>query len=354
MAPPQRSRVVVTGATGNVGSALVARLAATGHDVVGIARRPPPEAGDVGWVALDLTRAEDEPALRAAVEGADAVVHLAWGFQPSHRLDLLEELGVGGTRRVLEAVTDAGVPHLVHMSSVGTYSPRTGSDPVDESYPRDGVPSSPYSRHKAAAERLLDRADPRLVVTRLRPGIIGQQAAGSALLRYGVPGFVPAGLLRFLPLLPLDRRLAVPVVDVHDVVHAVLAVLDRRAAGAFNLAADEPMTADLLARAFSAAQVHVPAPLLRGAVSAGWHARLLQLDPGWVDLAYAVPLLDTSRASAELDWRPRSTAADVVDEIVRGLVTRSSGPTAVLRRRTLADQVRRLVTDGPVHARRRP
>ena len=49
-----------------------------------------------------------------------------------------------------------------------------------------------------------------------------------------------------------------------------------------------------------------------------------------------------------------TVAADVVDEIVRGLVTRASGPTEVLRRRTLTDQLRRLVTDGPVHSRRRP
>ena len=96
------------------------------------------------------------PVLRDAFAGADAVVHLAWGFQPSHDLAYLEELGVGGTRRVLEAVTAASVPHLVHMSSLGAYSPRQGDHPVDESWARDGVPTSPYSQHKAAAERLLD------------------------------------------------------------------------------------------------------------------------------------------------------------------------------------------------------
>ena len=95
------------------------------------------------------------------MRGADAVVHLAWGFQPSHREDYLQELGVGGTRRVVEAATAAGVEHLVHMSSVGAYSPKRDDEPVDESWPTGGVRTSMYSRHKSAAERLLDTSRPR-------------------------------------------------------------------------------------------------------------------------------------------------------------------------------------------------
>ena len=68
--------------------------------------------------------------MRTAFVDADAVVHLAWGFQPSHRPDLLRELGVGGTERVAAAVAAVGVPHLVHMSSVGAYSPKTDDHPV--------------------------------------------------------------------------------------------------------------------------------------------------------------------------------------------------------------------------------
>ena len=54
------------------------------------------------------------PTLRAAFRGADAVVHLAWAFQPSHDQRYLEALGVGGTGRVLQAVAEEHVPHLVH------------------------------------------------------------------------------------------------------------------------------------------------------------------------------------------------------------------------------------------------
>ena len=107
--------------------------------------------------------------------------------------DYLAELGVGGTGRVLDAVTDAGVPHLVHMSSVGAYSPKRDDSPVDETG-RPTACRSMYSRHKVAAERLLDLLEgdaPETVVARIRPGIVGQRNAGSALLRYGSRPYFP-------------------------------------------------------------------------------------------------------------------------------------------------------------------
>jgi UDP-glucose 4-epimerase len=357
-----RKRVVVTGASGDVGSAVLATLAAAGYGVTGLCRRVPdsddPLSTAVRWHSVDLTREDSVPTLRDAVRGADAVVHLAWGFQPSHRLDYLQELGVGGTRRVAEAVVAEGVPHLVHMSSVGAYAPRTGSAPVTEDYPTHGVPSSPYSRHKAAAERLLDGVEarqPGLVVTRLRPGIIGQRSAGSALLRYGVPGLVPAAVLRWsLPLLPLDRRLQIPVVHATDVASAVERVVELRLGGAFNLTSEPPVTVDVLGRALGARPVHVPCSVVRAIVAALWRARLEQLDPGWIDLAYAVPMLDSTRAHEELDWWPRHSAVDVVEEMVDGMRSALSGSSAVLRRRTVVDNLARAWAEGPVHRRFRP
>lgn len=149
-------RIAVTGASGNIGTAVRRRLAADDHELIGLARRPPsPSGGDpVRWTSVDLTQDAAVSELTEAFRGADAVVHLAWGFQPSHDLAYLESLGVGGTRRVLEAVAAAGVPHLVHVSSVGAYSPKRDDEPVDESWPTEGIPTSRYSVHKAAAERL--------------------------------------------------------------------------------------------------------------------------------------------------------------------------------------------------------
>jgi UDP-glucose 4-epimerase len=354
-------RIVITGASGNVGSALLRRLTETGnHDLVGVARRQPEDAEPfvaVEWSTLDLSRDDDENALHAACAGADAVVHLAWGFQPTHREDYLAELGIGGTRRVIEAATSAGLPHLVHMSSVGAYSPKHDDSPVDETWPTEGVPSSMYSRHKAAAERLLDRLEsdaPDTVVTRIRPGIVGQRNAGSAMLRYALPALLPASLLRHVPVLPLDRGLAIPMVHADDVADAIVRALEARVPGAFNLAAAPAITADDIAVVLGARLVHVPAAAVRAAVSLSWHARLQQLDAGWIDLAYALPLMDTSRAASELGWRATRDAVSVLAETVEGMREGASDRSPVLRPRSVPAALGRFVRHGPVSTRRRP
>ena len=117
--------VVITGASGNVGTAVL-RALSTRHDITGVVRRPPAALGEYGrvdWRSVDLTDPDATAALRPIFDGADAVVHLAWGFQPTRDTGYLTELGVGGTSAVLQAAHSAGVGHLVHMSSVGTYAP---------------------------------------------------------------------------------------------------------------------------------------------------------------------------------------------------------------------------------------
>jgi nucleoside-diphosphate-sugar epimerase len=357
-------RIVVTGLSGNLGTALLRRLADGGaeHDLLGVCRRPPAprEPYDrARWAALDLASPTAAAALRPLLDGVDAVVHLAWLFQPSHDVGYLERTGVGGTRAVLQACVEAGVPHLVHVSSLGVYSPGpsdVAGPRVSENWPRDGIASHAYSLHKAWAERVLDDhpADRAPIVTRLRPALVLQRRAAGALLRYGVPGWVPAAALRLLPVLPLDRALVVQAVHADDVAAAVDAALARRPGGAFNLAAEPPITADDLASAFGARLLPVPRPLLRALVALTWHARLQPLDPGWLDLAFTTPLMDSGRARRDLDWAPAVGSLDALRELVAAL-TSAAGDDAspVLRRRTVPGAARDLIRRGPVGTRPR-
>jgi nucleoside-diphosphate-sugar epimerase len=348
-------RVAVTGATGNVGSAVVRRLHAGGHDVVGVVRRPPEHADGVVWVPADLSQDCHEE-LVDAFRGADAVVHLVWGFQPTHRIDYLEALGVGGTSRVLDALADAGVPHLVHQSSIGAYSPRQDDRPVGEDWPTDGIAASPYSRHKAAAERLLDAFEDQhdVVVTRTRPGIIGQRSAGSAQLRYFLPAVVPAAALRHVPLLPLDRRITMQVVHADDVADAIVRAVEGTVPGAFNLVAEPVLSRDDIAAALGARPLHVPFPLLRAAADLSWRAHLQPVDAGWVDMAYGAPVLDAGRARRELGWTPAHDAPQVLGEMLDGLASAAYDDTPVLRPRSVVNSLLRAVRRGPVSQRREP
>lgn len=358
-------RIVVTGLSGNVGTALLRRLAADPPhggplDVVGVCRRPP-RSGEpyqlAEWAALDLADGGAASRLRPVVAGADAVVHLAWLFQPAHNAGYLERTAIGGTSAVLEACVAEGVGHLVHLSSLGVYSPgpAEAGRRVDESWPRDGVATLAYSRHKAAAERLLDAAPPGGPrIARLRPGLVLQQQAGSALLRYGLPPWVPAAAVGHLPVLPLDRGLVVQAVHADDVADAVAAVLERGATGAFNLAAEPPITRDDLAAALGARPVHLPGAVLRGLAAATWRAWLQPLDPGWLDLALAVPLMDSSRARDELGWSPSRDALSALRDAVTGMTSATSAPSPALRPRTVAAALRDTLRRGPIEHRALP
>jgi nucleoside-diphosphate-sugar epimerase len=335
-------KVVVTGASGNIGSALLARLV-DDADVLGVARRRPPATAPyagASWAEVDLAAPDAVAALAPVVAGADAVVHLAWEFQPSHRRDQLESAGVGGTQAVIEAVREAGVPHLVHMSSVGAYSPGPGLR-VDETWPTQGIPTLPYSRHKVAAERMLDGLERQadrdaspLVVTRLRPGFVMQRGAGSAFARDGVPAWLPTRLLRLVLLLPLDRRLPFPVVHSDDVADALVGVLERQPGGAFNLAAEPPVTRDTIAEVLGARAVHVPAWVLHAVLMASWRLHLQPLEPGWLDLGMSVPLMDTARACRELGWEPEHDAVATLAQALAGIADSAGTASPALRPRS--------------------
>lgn len=339
-------KLVIVGASGNLGTALLRRCAAADDvDVVGVSRRRPPAEPPYDtrvWVTIDVAGATAASELSQVFADADAVVNLAWGFQPARDEAYLEAVGVGGLRAVLSAAVAAGVPQVVHMSSVGAYAPGSYGVPVDESFPTTGIPSSPYSRHKAAAERLLDSFEkdhPEVVISRARPGLVMSADAGSSLLRYGLPPIVPNRLVGLLPVLPLDAGFRVPVVHAEDVADAVLAMVRGRTGGAFNLAAPTPLDRQLIADAMHARPLPLPRAVLRGLVTAGWKLHVERLDPGWIDLAFAVPLLRTDRARDLLGWTPRIDAAAGIAQVVDAMTQGASTASPVLRPRSVRSEL---------------
>ncbi|WP_016698365.1 NAD-dependent epimerase/dehydratase family protein [Actinoalloteichus spitiensis] len=337
-------RIVVVGGSGNVGTAVLGRLARDypKAELVGVSRRTPPPAPPyqgVGWHEIDIGSEASTPRLVEALRGADCVVLLAWLIQPSHDELALHRTNVEGSRRVAEACVRAGVHHLVYLSSVGAYSPGPKRRAVAEDWPTGGVAASSYSRDKAAVEALLDelgRREPGLTITRFRPGLILQRRAAVEIAGYFIGPLVPRAVYRGvrrgkLPVLPMPSELTLQFVHSEDVAAAVSLAIGQRAAGAFNLAADPPMPPAELARLLHARHVPVPPWLVRAAARVSWELRLQPTSPGWVDLARWCPVLDTSRVRTELGWSPEHDARRTVLELVEGLEAGRDHPSPALR-----------------------
>ncbi|MCP2032184.1 nucleoside-diphosphate-sugar epimerase [Okibacterium sp. HSC-33S16] len=322
-------RVVVVGATGNIGSALLTRLHAEPSvtDIVAVARRMPvasasPYSG-VSWHALDIGESSAPARLAGIFAGADAVVHLAWALQPNHDEELLWRTNVVGTKNVLAAVAAARVPQIAYPSSIAAYSPGPKTQRVDESWPTGGVPTSHYSRHKAINERALDRFEednPSIVVTRFRPGFVFSRDASSEITGLFASKLLALGWLRYLstPVVPLPRQIVAQIVHSSDVADAFWRALDRRAAGAFNLAAEPVIDGKAVASVLDATWLPVRLRVARFAAKLSWKLRLQNSDPGWIDLGAFVPIMSTERARRELGWEPTVSSTDALGEILRG------------------------------------
>ncbi|SCE83853.1 NAD-dependent epimerase/dehydratase family protein [Micromonospora mirobrigensis] len=327
-------RIVIVGASGNAGTALLRRLRQeSGVEVAGVVRRLPAEdAGEpydrVQWHSCDIGAPGAADKLATIFAGAAAVVHLAWQIQPSHDQRTLHRTNVGGSRAVIDAVVRAGVPALVYASSVGTYAPGPKDHPISERWPVTGVAGSSYSRDKAEVEAMLDSVEaehPSLRVVRLRPGLIFQRDAGTEIARYFLGPLAPVRLLRYgrIPVVPANRRLRMQGVHADDVADAYARAVLGDARGAFNIAADPVLTPELVARHFHGWTVPVASPVLRVAAMLTWRARLQPVDAGWVELGLNAPLMSSERAETELGWHPRVDALTALKELFAGMATRA-------------------------------
>lgn len=240
-----------------------------------------------------------------------------------------------GTAAVLQAVSQAGVPHLVHGSSVAAYTPAPRWERVGEDWARGGIRGSAYSRDKALAEQLLDAFAirfPDVRVSRIRPCAVVQRESGSQFGRWMLGPLVPRALAgrRLLPV-PLWPALRGQVVHADDVAEAIRLILDGRAPGAFNLAAEPVLTSRGLGRLLGGFRLPVPRGLIKALAWPTWRAGLQPIHPGWFNLADLAVLVSTERADRELGWKPGHDATGALHELVTGVRERAGAASVPLR-----------------------
>jgi dihydroflavonol-4-reductase len=316
------SRVLVTGATGLIGSAVTRALLAEGRGVVALVQ---PGVDDGALAGLDVDRQvadlRDPAALSRAVAGCDTVFHIAalyrfWAADPTD----FYTINVGGTRNVLAAARDAGVERVVYTSTVGTLGLDHGKPAAETDYPDVGHLFGAYKRSKYVAEHEVLRAAAEgqrisLVqpTTPMGPGDRAPTPTGRIVLDF-LNGKMPAFV---------DTELN--VVHVDDVARGHLLVAAKGAPGRSYIVGGENLSlGDVLG--LLADITGLPRPRLRvphglafaaARVSETVEGRLLRRPPSVpleaVRMSTTRMAFDDSRARSELGYTSRPAAAALTD-----------------------------------------
>jgi dihydroflavonol-4-reductase len=341
-------RVLVTGATGFIGSAVTRQLVERGQEVVTLVEPDVDVANleglDVKQVVGDVRRADD---VRQVVSGCRAVFHVAalyrfWARDPSS----FYAINVEGTRNVLGAVTEAGIERLVYTSTVGTLGLERvtdGTTAADErSFPDVRHLYGSYKRSKYVAEHEVLRAIaeglPASIVLPtfpLGPGDRAPTPTGQLVLDFlngRIPGFV-------------DTILNVAHVD--DVAAGQLLALERGRTGRSYILGGENLTLEKLLREL-AAITGLPRPRIKvpralslavAAVSETVEGHILQRHPSVpleaARMSTSQMAFDITRARDELGYAPRP-ATEALEASARWFVDRGMVSERRLRHITWA------------------
>lgn len=298
--------VLVTGASGDFGSCIIPEILARGHHVVGLSRRPHSYPADrYRHVCADI---RDTSAVADALDGIDAVVHLAWTTHPTHDVAATRAIDVGGTSAVVGAMEQRGVTRLVMASSVMAYGANADNPPllreVDQLRPS---PKHIYSVHKAKAEEVIAASSVNAVMVRAT-NIMGRTTTGVT-----QEGFATPAILAMK-----GGRNLFQFVHPDDLARFFADALDHPEwSGPINLAASDTITmrevADILDKRYVEVSPDRADKLLGFLWDRGWFS----LDPGAIEAFLNFPLVDTTRLAGEFGFDCAWSSHDCVEDFGR-------------------------------------
>jgi dihydroflavonol-4-reductase len=296
--------LLVTGASGFIGSAVLRLLAQEAADVRALTRRLPVDdvVKKVRWFAGDLRNPEE---LRIALHGVEGVVHLA-AASSSSTPEELQTVTVEGTARLAAQAVESGVRHFLLMSSSTVYGAPTAGSPWTEDAPLR--PYHPYSESKVLAEtRARAALSGRAMLTILRPTLVfGAESPAFSQLRNR--------LARQRVALTTPGDEFVNPIFVEDLARAVLCVVRNPCEGVFNVGAEVPLPLesfrDLIAAAAGVSRMRRRLPVLLAVPAARLRSALRGDSPAMAGVllakargAFLNAAVDTGRLRERYGWR---------------------------------------------------
>jgi dihydroflavonol-4-reductase len=313
--------VLVTGASGHIGSNLVRELIKDGREVRVLVHedRRGIEGLDVEVFKGDLL---DYPGLLRAAQGIDVVYHLAASISiVGDRIGKVQRTNVEGTNKIIRVCREAGVRRLVHFSSIHAYSSRPINQPIDEKRELAGVKAPAYDRSKAAGNKV--------VLKSVQEGLDAVIIAPTAVI--GPYDFKPSRMGAVLLKIRKRRLLALVGggynwVDVRDVVRGAIRAEQSAPSGSQYILSGEWGTVRELAESVHRASgVKIPrftSPLWLARSAAPFSellAKLRRQEPLLTAEAVATlkshRLIDSSKAEKELGYTCRPLDETVKDTL---------------------------------------
>ncbi len=302
--------LLVTGASGRIGRALVERLAKKGERIRALVRNK--ESANVlpKGVEVAIGDITDKGSLEKAVKGIDRVIHLA-GSVDFDNQDKMMGINAEGTRNLLEACPKS-LKRFVHCSSITVYGKNPGKDEVDETAPLN--PDSVYAKSKFMAEKYCLENCKKFPITILRLGILygpGFEAGYSEVF-----GKLKEGKMRIIG----KGDNVIPFVHVDDAVEGIIKALDVNvpSCSVYNIVGEKKTQIELMEMAAKAMGVEPPkkgVSLFLARIFMGTTPARME----YLNILSSNRDFSSKKAEKELKWKAKIGLEEGITGVVAGL-----------------------------------
>lgn len=314
--------IAITGVSGYVGTRLLDSLDRNEGvgKIIGIDKEEP----RVKPAKLTFYRQDIRQPFGDIFEGnkVTTAVHLAFILRPTRQYSLAREIDIGGMNNLIAACRQAGVRHLIYLSSHTTYGAHADNPvPTTEESPLWPVPGFQYSGDKIETERILRESglsSGSTTVTILRScPVMGPNAIGTATtimfqpwLMVGVTGYDP------------------PMQFVHedDLVDLLALLIDSPRAGIFNVAGNEALRYSDVAGILGKKMLKLPGKFLELVLSFSWATHLQSASPvSGLEFIKYPPVVSTKKLEEELGFKFRYSSRQALASFAAALVKERHG-----------------------------